>query len=201
MAIHQQIKVLIVMKIILLSFSVILLSACNQQTISYKEISQRTFDSKKLVQEFGKQLKGKLQTAIKEGGAINAVSVCNEQAPVIAKQLSDQSGWDIHRTSLKPRATKPDAWETAIMQSFEQKHADGDKFKRLFAQDVIEVHGKPAFRYMQAIETKKVCLLCHGETIEPELSSKIAELYPNDMATAYKLGSIRGAFSIIQYLD
>ncbi|MBL4661206.1 MAG: DUF3365 domain-containing protein [Alcanivoracaceae bacterium] len=189
------------MKAILLSFSVILLSACNQQTISYKEISQRTNGSKDIVQEFAKQLKEKLQTAIKDGGALNAISVCNEQAPFIAKQLSEQSGWDIHRTSLKHRATKPDAWETTIMQSFEQKYADGDKFKRLFAQDVVEINNKPAFRYMQAIETKKICLLCHGESIAPELASKITELYPDDIATGFKLGSIRGAFSIVQYLD
>ncbi|MBL4773795.1 MAG: DUF3365 domain-containing protein [Alcanivoracaceae bacterium] len=188
------------MKAILLTLAIILLYACNQQTISYKEISQRTDASKDLVKEFSLQLKDKLQTAMKQGGAINAISVCNEQAPLIAKLLSTKSGWDIHRTSLKPRTTRPDAWETKIMQSFEQRHADGDKLKSLFSQDIVEKNGKPVFRYMQAIETKKICLVCHGENIAPQIAEKIASLYPEDSAKGFKEGDIRGAFSIVQPL-
>lgn len=189
------------MKIILLLSVVFMVSACNQQTISYKEISERTEQSKDVVKEFGQQLKGKLQSAIKTGGPISALSVCQVQAPKIAQQLSEKYGWDIHRTSLKPRATKPDAWEKQIMQGFEKQHADGDGFKYLFSQDIVAVNGKAAFRFMQAIETKGVCLLCHGENIAPEVANKITELYPNDKATGFKLGDIRGAFSIIQPLN
>jgi len=189
------------MKAIFLTLIIISLSACNQQSISYKEISQRTQASKDLVKEFAGQLKGKLQTAMKSGGPLAALSVCHEQAPLIAKQLSEKSGWDIYRTSLKPRKTKPDAWEITIMASFEQRHADGDKFKSLFNQDIVKVNGKASFRYMQAIETKPICLVCHGETIAPMLTNKIKELYPQDTATGFKLGDIRGAFSIVQPLD
>ena len=189
------------MKTIALIVSVLLLGACNQQTISYKEIEHRTDASKDMVKEFGMQLKGKLQSAMKAGGPMAAISVCNEQAPLIAKALSEKSGWDIHRTSLKPRATKPDAWEINIMRSFEQRHTDGDKFKSLFNQDIVEVNGKPAFRYMQAIETKKVCLVCHGDNVAAPIAEKIAQLYPDDTATGFKLGDIRGAFSIVQPLD
>ena len=180
---------------------VLFLSNCGKDYISYKEISHRTEQSKDMVKEFGGKLKGKLQAAMKSGGPIKAMTVCNEQAPLIAKKLSDKSGWDIHRTSLKARATKPDAWETQIMQSFEQRHTDGDKFKSLFNQDVVEVNGKPTFRFMQAIETKGICLTCHGENIAPEIANKIKQLYPNDMAIGFKQGDIRGAFSIIQPLD
>ena len=112
------------MKSIFLVLSILSLISCNQQTISYKEISKRTDASKDMIKEFGGQLKGQLQAAMKSGGPIAAMTVCNESAPLIAKQLSKKSGWDIHRTSLKPRATKPDAWETTIMQSFEQRHGD-----------------------------------------------------------------------------
>ena len=186
-------------KLIVISCA-LFLSACNQQTISYKEIAHRTDASKDVVKEFGMKLKGHLQKAMKSGGPMAAIDVCHTQAPKIAKELSDKTGWDIHRTSLKPRATKPDAWETTIMQSFEQRHKDGDKFKSLFNQDIVEVNGKPAFRYMQAIETKKVCLVCHGENIAPAIVNKIKQSYPQDTATGFKLGDIRGAFSIIQPL-
>lgn len=189
------------MKKILLGILSLNLMACGDQTITYKEISERTEQSKDVVKEFGGLLKGKLQSAMKAGGPLNALSVCQQQAPLIAKQLSEKYGWDIHRTSLKPRATKPDAWETQIMQGFEKQHADGDDFKYLFSQDIVAVDGQAAFRFMQAIETKGVCLACHGENIVPEVAEKIAQLYPNDQATGFKLGDIRGAFSIIQPLD
>ncbi len=147
------------------------------------------------------KLKGKLQAAMKAGGPIAAIKVCNEQAPLIAQELSEKSGWDIHRTSLKPRATKPDAWEKRMMQAFEKQREKGDEYKRLFVQDIVEANDKPAFRYMQAIETKKVCLVCHGENIAPAISAKIQELYPQDTATGFKLGDIRGAFSVAQPLN
>lgn len=189
------------MKKIILIFFVLIIGACNQQTISYKEISQRSEASKDLIKEFGGLLKGKLQAAMKSGGPLKAMDVCNAQAPLIAKQLSEKSGWVIYRTSLKPRATKPGAWETTIMQSFEQRHGDGDKFKSLFNQDIVEVNGKASFRFMQAIETKPVCLTCHGDNVVAPIAEKIAELYPNDKAVGFKLGDIRGAFSVVQPLD
>ncbi len=177
------------------------LASCSQQTISYKEISHRTDASKDVVKQFGKQLKSELQAAMKAGGALNALSVCQQQAPKIAQELSAKTGWKISRTSLKARAQKPDAWEKRMLQAFEKQHADGDDFKYLFVQDVVKYNNKPAFRYMQAIETKPICLLCHGENIAPTIAAKIKSLYPNDQATGFKLGDIRGAFSIVQPLD
>ncbi len=138
---------------------------------------------------------------MKTGGPIKAISVCHEVAPKIAQQLSAETGWDIHRTSLKPRATKPDTWEKRMMLSFEQRHKDGDKFKSLFNQDVTDINGKASFRFIQAIETKDMCLACHGDNIAPEIADKIAQLYPSDSAVGFKAGDIRGAFSIIQPLD
>lgn len=54
---------------------------------------------------------------------------------------------------------------------------------------------------MQVIETKQVCLICHGENIAPVSADKIFELYPDIKATKYKLGDIRGVFSIVQPLE
>lgn len=189
------------MKYIPLSIIVTLLISCSQQTISYKEISRRTDASKEVAKEFGKRLKLQLQQAMKTGGPVKAINVCNEQAPKIAKELSAKTGWEIYRTSLKPRARKPDAWEKRMLKSFEKQHDDGDDFKYLFVQDVVEVENKPTFRYMQAIETKPICLTCHGENIAPEISQAIKKLYPQDTATGFKVGDIRGAFSIIQPLN
>jgi len=51
---------------------------------------------------------------------------------------------------------------------------------------------------MKAIPTGEGCLKCHGQNIAPEITAKLKENYPDDKATGFKLGDVRGAFSIIQ---
>ena len=57
------------------------------------------------------------------------------------------------------------------------------------------------FRFIKPILTGKVCLTCHGSEIEEGLAFRIKELYPNDRAIGFKLGEIRGAFSVTIDLD
>lgn len=44
-------------------------------------------------------------------------------------------------------------------------------------------------------------LSCHGESLSTKLEKTLAEHYPNDKATGYKLGDIRGGFSLSQAID
>ena len=64
--------------------------------------------------------------------------------------------------------------------------------------EVVAEGGKQYFRYMKAIPTGELCLKCHGAEIEPGVKAKLDELYPNDKARGFKLGDIRGAFTIKQ---
>jgi len=43
-----------------------------------------------------------------------------------------------------------------------------------------------------------VCLQCHGEPakLAPGVAEALKELYPDDQATGYSLGDLRGAISI-----
>ncbi len=152
--------------------------------------------SKAVVKEFMTQLKGELQSAMKAGGPINAISVCNEKAPAIAQKLSDKYGWDIARTSLKTRnaSNAPDAWETKVLNEFDARKAKGEDVKPMAYFEAVD----NSFRFMKAIPTGEVCLKCHGENIAPPIKAKLKELYPDDMATGYKLGDVRGAFTITQ---
>lgn len=152
--------------------------------------------SKAVVKEFMTQLKGELQSAMKAGGPVNAISVCNEKAPTIAKNLSDKYGWDIARTSLKTRnaSNAPDAWETKVLNEFEARKAKGEKVKPMAYFEAVD----NSFRFMKAIPTGEVCLKCHGDNIAPPIKAKLQKLYPDDKATGYKLGDVRGAFTITQ---
>jgi len=159
--------------------------------------------SKAAVKEFMGQLKGELQTSMKSGGPIKTVEVCKEKAPVIAKNLSEKYGWKIARTSLKTRNSNnaPDAWESKVLHDFEKRKQNGEKVKPMAYFETVNENGVKSFRFMKAIPTGKACLSCHGDNIEPALAAKLDSSYPDDKARGFKLGDIRGAFTITQPIN
>ncbi|WP_293648374.1 Tll0287-like domain-containing protein [Thiolapillus sp.] len=160
---------------------------------------ENVMEARKVIKQFATQLKGELKKAMKEGGPVNAISVCNDKAPKITDSVSASSGWTIARTSLKPRATanSPLPWERKVMEEFEAKKAAGADPKTLDYSDVVEENGKKVFRYMKAIPTGKVCLNCHGgDNVKPEVVMRLKSLYPSDRARGFKEGDIRGAFVV-----
>jgi hypothetical protein len=48
--------------------------------------------------------------------------------------------------------------------------------------------------YVEPIYVQPLCVTCHGATLAPDLQAKIDELYPNDQATGYAAGDLRGVF-------
>lgn len=166
------------------------------------DTEDRIAASRLVVKEFGETLQGALGSAIKEGGAVNAIQVCNTKAPSIAADLSSKKGWKVARTSLKLRNAKnaPDAWETKVLKDFDARRARGEDPSTLDHGEMVMANGKHEFRYMKAIAipANSPCLLCHGEKIDPAVSAKLKALYPQDKATGYKTGELRGAFTITQ---
>ncbi|MEW6764645.1 MAG: DUF3365 domain-containing protein [Pseudomonadota bacterium] len=149
-----------------------------------------------IAKEFGGTLKGELEKAMKAGGPLAAIEVCHSKAPAIASDLSAKYGAKVHRTSLRPRATPPQDWETGVLTSFDERRAKGEDPAAIEFHEVVTIDGKPHLRYMKAIGTLPVCLNCHGENVAPETRAKLDALYPNDKAMGYKAGELRGAFSI-----
>ena len=160
-------------------------------------------ESRAIAMEFMKTLKGELMQAMQAGGPVSAVEVCNLRAPAIATELGARKGWQVGRTSLKPRnlANTPDEWERAGLERFEQRKQDGEDPATLEYFEIVELDGQPMFRYLKAIPTAELCLTCHGENIDPAVAAKLTELYPRDQARGYKVGDIRGAFTFIEPLS
>ena len=156
-------------------------------------------EAKALVKEFAGTLKGELETAMKAGGPVSAVAVCKERAPTIAADLAKRSGWEVKRTSLKPRnltLDTPEAWERQVLTRFEERKAAGEAADTLAYSAVVDDAGTKRFRFMKAIPTGEVCLACHGKDINPDVASALDAAYPQDQARGYALGDIRGAFSV-----
>jgi hypothetical protein len=155
-------------------------------------------EGKGIIMAFAGDLKGELKKGMKEGGPMKAIQVCNTVAPHLAEAHSQMSRWDVARTSLKVRNpdNAPDAWETVVMKEFESRKAAGEDPMKLLKAEVVEEQGGKVFRMMKAIPTAEVCTKCHGSDIDPKLEAKLDELYPEDKARGFKVGDLRGAFSL-----
>lgn len=165
-----------------------------------QSISADHQEARSIVKEFGGQLKPALKKAMKSGGPVEAIGVCNTKAPAIAKDLSaSHTPWQVNRVSLKPRGATatPDAWETTTLKWFDEQLAAGADPKKLEKFEIVKAGDQEVMRYMKAVPTAGLCLTCHGsdQKIPDGVKAKLAELYPNDKATGYQEGQIRGAFS------
>ena len=151
----------------------------------------------------GKALKSELVTAMQSGGPVAAIEVCNLKAPGIAAKVSLQQDLDIYRVSLRNRNPEniPNDWQTTVLQEFENRKAAGEAPDNLAWSETAVVDGVNEFRFMQAIPTAAVCLACHGDKLAAPVADRISELYPDDKATGFSEGDIRGAFVVVRKLE
>lgn len=156
------------------------------------------------IKGLGENLKHQLMAAIKEGGPIAAVSVCRTIAPAIAEQQSHAHGVKVGRTALKVRnpGNAPDAFERRVLEDFVRQIAEGADATKLEHAEIVSDGGGRVLRYMKAIPmAAQPCATCHGAELSPELKAEIARLYPDDQATGFKPGELRGAFSVTEKLN
>jgi hypothetical protein len=187
------------------------LAACggNEEKNAAKQVQEAPADkalieeAKGAVKALGGGLKHELITAMKAGGPTAALDVCVTKAPELTAAVATEKQLDIGRISLKNRNTKnaPNEWQTTILNDFEARKLKGEKPDTLVYAKTITVDGKQEFRFMKAIPTGGVCLTCHGATLAPEITAKLKEHYPDDKATGFKPGDLRGAFYVTKVLN
>jgi len=149
-----------------------------------------------IVKQFTGRLKPTLKAAIQSDGFEHAIEVCAKEAPAIAQQLSQETGWQVKRVSLKPRNPNatPNHLERKVLTAFEARQKLGEPAQQLTyaAQD------NKGFYFMKAQAVEGICLHCHGTQIAPNVLQSLAKHYPNDQATGYSLGEVRGAISLVK---
>ena len=158
-------------------------------------LSQSRVISQSMLKELGQ----KLQSAMAEGGAVNAIGVCNTQAPEIAARVSSQNQVKLSRVGTRARNPVmgvPNDWQAKALAQFEAGLARGDKPADLeFSETVTKPDGSKEFHFAKPIVLQPMCVACHGnpEQISPEVKAKLSELYPQDKAVNYQPGQLRGA--------
>lgn len=155
-------------------------------------------ESRQAAQALGGALIAELSSALAVS-PVEAISVCSTRAPSIATEQSARFGATVGRTALRIRnpANAPAAWQREVLQQFaRQLEAGADPATLEFAAEV-NVGQVTERRFMKPIMTAPLCLTCHGDAVAPGLAQAIAERYPEDQATGFRAGELRGAFYVL----
>jgi hypothetical protein len=182
-------------------FAVITLMLVASAPVAADNVDARVDASRAAIQQFAQSLQGELQAAMQAGGPVQAIEVCNERAPEIARQVSEERGMQLSRTSLKIRNpdNAPDEWQRGVLEDFDARRAAGEDPAKIEAHAVhVRDDGGKEFHFMKAIPVGEVCLNCHGTQIQAPVEDALKSLYPGDTARGYSVGDLRGAFVVKQ---
>jgi hypothetical protein len=157
-------------------------------------------DAKAVAMSVPPRLLAVLQAEIARSGPEGAIATCREQAPAMASEASEKSGWAMRRVSLRNRNPKalPDAWERAALEDLDRRAAAGESPATLERAELVQENGQAVQRYLRALPTAEPCTSCHGtpDRISAAVSAQLKALYPDDRAVGYRVGEIRGAITL-----
>jgi len=166
----------------------------NQRPSFEKEL----LEARKISNELMETVRGLLMQEIQKGGFASAVRVCSELAQEMTNRFKTQTGHYLRRVSLRYRNPRnvPDIYETRLLQELDRLNRE----KRLPEEyvEVVEESGKLWLRYMKPLPVGPLCITCHGpkENIPLEVQAILKERYPDDRATGFLVGDLRGAISV-----
>lgn len=150
--------------------------------------------------ELLRQLMGRLQKAMGEGGPTAAMHVCSEVAQDVTKSLGAEQQVSIRRTGLQVRnpLNRPDDFETTWLRKAAAAVAAGDTVAPLYQVMRAPAGGYELRHLRPIIFPGGMCSQCHGgeQEIQPQVRALLRELYPADQATDFKPGDLRGAVSV-----
>jgi hypothetical protein len=143
-------------------------------------------------------LSGELTRAMAAGGPAHAIAFCAEDAgPLTASVVAGLGpGWDVKRTTLQTRnpANEPDALELDALAFFHGAETAG----RELPQHYVQRTPSGDYRYYRPLMVAPLCVECHGPRAEldPAVTRVLAERYPDDYATGYRVGDLRGVVRV-----
>ncbi len=163
-----------------------------------EDFNKHRTDAATVVSSLFGDLKDRLGSAMAAGGPAHAIAVCNEDAIPLTEKVSAATPWTVGRTSLRLRNpdNRPDEWERQVLEQFEARRAAGEDVRDMTHIELVERDGRREVRFMKAIPTAEACLACHGSNLGADVQQRLDALYPQDLATGFAQGDIRGAFTL-----
>ncbi len=138
-------------------------------------------------------LQGELGAALKQVGPVGAIGVCQSAAPAIAADMSNKGELTVSRIARRNRnpGNAVPAELDALYQQLEREPLRDGK------PHVVTAVVQNREVFMRALPMKdQPCAQCHGTNIAPEVQAAIAASYPDDRATGFSAGDLRGAMLV-----
>jgi hypothetical protein len=130
----------------------------------------------------------RMMEEMKAGGPSKAITVCRDEAPAITASVS--GGVKVGRTAARlrnPKNTAP-AWLAGMLEQTATAKAKDVQPRVYDLGDRIGL--------VKPIGSIGVCLKCHGapDSMDAAIKETIAASYPDDRATGFDTGDLRGLF-------
>lgn len=160
-------------------------------------ISQAYKQGKLIAGSSQQELSRTLKKALTGGGIERAISFCNVKALPMTDSLARHYQANIKRTSLKLRNPKnaPNGLETQLLEAYTYTVEQGGEVNH----NVQDLENGYLLYTKPIILDNALCLNCHGEvgkTLSESTHQLIQKLYPDDQATGFQKGELRGMWSI-----
>jgi len=148
-------------------------------------------NAREAAQHLGRTLKTRLLAAMAEGGPGAAVRVCADEAQGLTARAAEEQGARVGRSSTKLRnpENRGPEWVTAWLETHGERTAQG-------VTPMSGIAGEPPVaRFVGPIGLEAPCVTCHGDPdgISEDVRALLRERYPDDEATGYAAGDLRGA--------
>ena len=147
-----------------------------------------TARAEQAMNELQSALLARLTAAMTSGGPAAAVEVCRSDARAIAETVAKAHGLELGRTShrLRNPANAPRAWARPAVDAAAGPKAASEGLKVFDLGDRVGV--------LRPIGTADACTKCHGapDEVRKNLGAALAASYPQDRATGFAPGDLRG---------
>ena len=154
---------------------------------------------KQIASEAMKKLSGRLASALESGGVSNALSACSVEALPLTRAVAQSNEVVLRRVTHRPRnpTNRADEVELKILEAFRRQLETAEASS--VAPVAVSGPGVAATFYAPIVLNNPLCLNCHGQPgtdIRPANLAVIERLYPDDEATGFRLGDLRGMWRI-----
>ncbi|MCL7965327.1 MAG: DUF3365 domain-containing protein [marine benthic group bacterium] len=174
--------------------------------VSCADESELSAETERLAREEGAaathalmgMLQANLVAAMQEGGPVHAVEFCAGQALALTDSVSRGLGEGItlKRVSNRHRnpVNAPDAEEVKALRHFETVLEESGSLPK----DWVQQTPSGELRYYRPLVIAPPCLACHGDPAEMDTAvvDAIRQKYPEDEATGYTAGDLRGLIRV-----
>lgn len=149
-----------------------------------------------IAQSATQELSSNLMAKMKEGGVEASIPFCHASALTITEKKAKEYQAEIKRTSHKIRnpKNKPSEEDTEILKKFISLTENDEAL-----EPIVQKGEDNRIVFYSPILMQKQCLACHGSPgmeLAVRTDSILKSYYPEDQATGFKEGELRGMWKI-----